>query len=228
MPVDFEKKFLPSYLANSFGSLTKKEIDILVFTLLYDDGYFGTKPSYHDISLKLKIPQTKVRTLIHEMHLRQTNDNKEGLNEELINILANRAVLRTNSRVEIGIEKQIILEHLDFKVKDLGSHLDYKNNREVAVIDEDTFTLLLMDLMSDRQRTLVENGIKDVLEKQEITLKEQLPTFWESFKCKAGEKAGEQSVDLLNRLVNALITGGASEIKGILETIMAGEDASTN
>lgn len=72
------RKFLAEYLRRGFGMMPKREVDIQIFGELYKQGFFGDDPSTHSISMALQISDTKVKSLIYEMELRDIHKNKEG------------------------------------------------------------------------------------------------------------------------------------------------------
>jgi len=64
----FVNKFLTKFLENGFGSLPKREIEIFIMNLLLEDGQFVNDDGdigFHEISLILKLSETKVRNLIY-------------------------------------------------------------------------------------------------------------------------------------------------------------------
>jgi hypothetical protein len=64
--------FLDRYLTPAFGSLTKSEVDLLVFSLLTEVGYLRPSDSQYDIARRLRVTPTRVRSLTMQMELRDT------------------------------------------------------------------------------------------------------------------------------------------------------------
>jgi len=58
----FGEKFVKRFLAHGFGSMTKTEIDILVYHLLSEDKEFKGKSNYH-VANKLQITESRVKSL---------------------------------------------------------------------------------------------------------------------------------------------------------------------
>ena len=65
--------FWQSFYQNVFGALPKCELDILLLHLLLEDGLFRNKSGvlvFHEMSLALKMTETKVRDLVYEIELK--------------------------------------------------------------------------------------------------------------------------------------------------------------
>lgn len=84
----FSERFIAKFLDNGFGSLPKREIEIYVMYLLLEDGQFYRSDwelDFHEISLALKISESKVRNLIYEVELKYKNN--QNFVEQLISII---------------------------------------------------------------------------------------------------------------------------------------------
>jgi hypothetical protein len=60
-------------LKNGFGSLPKKELEIYIMHLLLADGQFARDDGeidFHEMSLVLKMTETRVRNLVYEVELK--------------------------------------------------------------------------------------------------------------------------------------------------------------
>lgn len=90
--MDFKAKFLDHYLVSGMGSFPKRDIDVLVMHLLEEGGAKDLQPmkgmSNQQVSLKLRTPLSKIKSLRYEAALKYGGDSSE---------LANHA---KNNRVE--------------------------------------------------------------------------------------------------------------------------------
>ena len=96
-PEKFAKNFLEEFLSDSFGSKSKKEIELLIFKLLLQDsGYYKNFDRYK-VSRFLKISDTKVVNMYKELQLRDDSFN-EGWFVDSINQLISNAKLEVQSK----------------------------------------------------------------------------------------------------------------------------------
>jgi len=74
-PKNFSQKFITKFLGNGFGAVPKREVEVYVLYLLLEDGQFVNRDGefdYHEMSLSLRISETKVRDLVYEAELKYT------------------------------------------------------------------------------------------------------------------------------------------------------------
>jgi len=83
----FTEEFLKVYLANGLGSAPKREIDILVTSLLMKYGDL-TKESNHNLSILLQVSESTIKRLRYEAKLKYPPDD-EYIKREFLFILAN-------------------------------------------------------------------------------------------------------------------------------------------
>ncbi len=57
-------ELLESYMEPAFGSLPKKELDLLILKALAGLGYISSEPSIYELVSKLRVTRTKARNLI--------------------------------------------------------------------------------------------------------------------------------------------------------------------
>ena len=78
-------KFLNNYSTPSFGTLSKRDVDISVFMLMQDLGLMAMHPQIYDVVSFLHVTSSKARNLIYEASLRRST--QETLNTELLELL---------------------------------------------------------------------------------------------------------------------------------------------
>ena len=69
----FSDCFMARFLENGFGALSKRELEVYLLHLLLEDGQFKNEIGeidYHEMSLALRISETKVRNLVYEIELK--------------------------------------------------------------------------------------------------------------------------------------------------------------
>ena len=131
---NFSKEFLSHYLYASFGSMSKSEIEILIFHLLSND-FEGL--SNYEISNLLKISETKVKSLDMNAHLRYPRQSgDEIVRETLVDIAKKFSVIynEQNGEVKIHIQNSVQKREMINAINNLGSFADYSLNNEILKI----------------------------------------------------------------------------------------------
>jgi len=89
---DYNKKaqftdvFLKEYIDKGFGTISKKEIDLLVFHLLSELADLD-KISNYNLALKLKLTPTKIKNLRFERRLKYSQLTEEQIKDTFIESL---------------------------------------------------------------------------------------------------------------------------------------------
>lgn len=105
---EFAENFLSNYFSGSFGSLSKSEIDILVFSLI--EPYLGM--SNYEKSRELKITDTRIKTLCLNAHLRYEKKDDNEIIKEILSSLSSK-----NSKSKIDFEKGEVIFGLENSVQ---------------------------------------------------------------------------------------------------------------
>lgn len=77
--------FVKEYLTPSYGSMSKRDFEILLFMKLQELEAIDKDPDLYRLIKELKISRSRARNLLYEAKMRSTED--KDLNEELIKLL---------------------------------------------------------------------------------------------------------------------------------------------
>lgn len=134
----FSEAFFEGYLKPAFGSKSKTEIDILVFTSLISAGALDPVAPIYDIARSLNITPSRVRTLLLTWQLRSSNTNL-NLKIELINALKKTRFAKDNNYLAFGIESPLLREEIIAQLKQKGFYADTTFSREIIRLPIDGF-----------------------------------------------------------------------------------------
>jgi len=203
-PKAFVDTLLSRYLENGFGTLTKREIDILMMHLILEHSNLHQK-SNHYLSILFKISETKISTLRYEAKLKHIEDQESHIKEEFFKLLEKAQFEVEKKKIIFSIEDKYLKSSIQAKLKELGSFADSSFNTELVKISEDAFIALLASFYTDKERKKFEEKIKKIIKKEDaISFQKIMKSFLEG----AAAKAGEKVVDL----GMAYFNGGTSEI----------------
>ncbi len=155
---------IDEYLQRGFGSMNKNDFEVLIFSQLLKNGYL-TNLSDYETSIKLKIPQTKVKRLRYECELKYTNE--EALKSSFKAVLKNAKFKKdsNNDKVYFVIENQILRKYIDSLLKKDGRFLDSSFNSEIVALYIDDFVFLLEHVYTPDEI----KGIKHLMQQKDNT-----------------------------------------------------------
>lgn len=179
-------EILNKYLERGFGSMNKNDFEVWIFSQLLLSELKGM--DNYAISLKLKIPESKIKRLRYEASLKYGRFDENRLTEEINQLLKKSVFKKNGTSIQLVVEDVYVRKFLDSILKKSGSFSDSSFNSEIVSISiNDLKTILEYD----------EDGKKkmdDVLKKAKETLGEE--TTISSLMKKIGDNALSSVVDL--------------------------------
>ncbi len=151
-PAAFGNEFLRLTLLQGFQSLTKRDLELLIFVLLERDGAITREDSNAAVALKLRVTPAKVKALRRDGYARWRTLVPEDQDAALQRIVANvltEANLRSGAKhvsersrkdgfLAIRIEHPDDAQQFEQAILDVGALPVYERNREVVAVRFDT------------------------------------------------------------------------------------------
>jgi len=206
----FTDKFIAKFLENGFGSLPKREIEIYIMNLLLEDGQFINKNGdidYHEVSLILRLSETKVRNLIYEVELKYKKEH--SFINQLIELIEKNKYESIDGKVKFNVQSPLLKQSFEYEVRQLPNSIsDGSFAKNIVTITNDTFEKLLKKLFIDEQK--ISNFIKSLPEnkKEIVTDKDSL---FREFTKEFLKTSGSRSADLVFDFINPI-----NLLKGLL------------
>lgn len=155
--VDFANKLLSKYLENGFASMPKQELDIYLLHLLIEHGENIKNESgdinYHQLSLALKLSETKVKNLIYQINLKyNTQGNQEGyFVVKLIELIDHSLfeVDKDKKTIKFSVEDLYLKREFEYQISKIGGISDGSFNKNIIKLSKDTFDKLLKHLFDN-------------------------------------------------------------------------------
>ncbi len=151
-PAAFGHEFLRLTLLQGFQSLTKRDLELLIFVLLERDGSVGRDESNAAVALKLRVTPAKVKALRRDGYARWRalvpEENDDALRRIVTTVLT-EANLRSGAKhvsersrkegfLAIRIEHPDDAQRFEQAILDVGALPVYERNREVVAVRFDT------------------------------------------------------------------------------------------
>lgn len=133
----FLDEFLEEYLKVGFGRMNKTDFEFLLMHLFMRNAKFREMSNF-DVSLLLKIPESRVRRLKYEAELRY--GNHENAHDDLITQLIQCRAEYSNENIKFSIENKFTQALLVSELKKtVNSFADYSFNPEIVTISKGAF-----------------------------------------------------------------------------------------
>ncbi|MGV3662544.1 MAG: hypothetical protein ACO1TE_20330 [Prosthecobacter sp.] len=156
----FFDTFWKAWSANGFGTLGKKDTELLIFGCLKQAFGAAGPTTNHDWAALLRLTPAKLKSMRLEAHLRFGHLFGENGTDAAKAFLKSFAQFQTidltgmESSGEVGqvtvsfvIEDPVVQMNVENRLKSIGSYLDFKRNREVVTLRlTDFFKLLAKDV----------------------------------------------------------------------------------
>jgi hypothetical protein len=196
---EFASQFIESYLQHGLGVMSKKETEILVMHLLDECGCFdGRRNANHDLSLLLRIPETRIASLRYEGKLRYPpKDPEEYARGKLLNIIWLADPSADGKNIQIIIEDKYVRQHLTALAKRRNSVIDTSFNREI------------IDIQWEKLAAVMEEAFGPEIGKR----------FRESFKKTIDHEHKLSFAEAKKEFFKGLASGTGSAIPAIVKTI---------
>ena len=183
-------EIINKYLIRGFGSMNKNDFEVWIFNELLSNQFLGK--SNFDISIGLRIPESKVKRLRYEASLKYGQPDNISIYKKHFEELLQKVVLKKNGdSVQFVVEDTSLRKYLDSVLKKGGRFSDSSFNSEIITLDTDDLEYLEKEIFPDK-------NWKELYEKAEqkhgkgATLKSLLNEFAKS----AAKQAGKIIVNL--------------------------------
>ena len=195
---------IDQYLNRGFGSMNKNDFEVWIFHYLLNNRFIDY--SNYDISIQLRIPETKVKRLRYEAELKYGEPQNEESYKKSLEKLLERSILKKDGiYIQFIIENIQLRKYLDSILKKGGRFTDSSFNSEIVTIDVDDYEYLVEELWPEK-------NWKEIYEQANKKLNNNSSTFKDIFKsfCKGiGTQTGKNIVNLtfsgILELVKSLI-----------------------
>ena len=149
-PVVLER-ILQTYATPSFGSMSKRDVDILLFSALQDLEIIDQNPQIYDVVQLLHITRAKARNLIYESSLRRQEADKMDayLKKELKRVIVKPIFLREGDKVCIEIDNPLLIDYIRYELRELKHITDGSFSPELVKMTPNAFTDLYISLLSN-------------------------------------------------------------------------------
>ena len=193
-------RILSEYGKPSFGSISKRDTDILLFSALQDLGIIERNPSIYEVMQKLRVTRSKARNLIYEGALRRSIDEKV-LEKELHDKLSNAILLRESDKVALEIDNPLLIDYLRNRLKDLKHLTDGSFSPELVKMEYDAFAHIYEKTRTELDHKQVKKKLQELGIKPNFSVRSAITTILQiGGKALAGKYGGEVVKDVVDTI----------------------------
>ena len=195
--VEVLARMLEQYRRPSFGSIGKRDIDIMMFRAMQDLGLIDKNPETYEVVQALHVTSAKARNLIYASALSREQDF--DVDKALKNALEKpRFLSGTDKMIGIEIDNPLLIDHLKYKLRGLGYITDGSFNQDLVRMTPEAMAALYKSYMPEEAHAQVLEALinAEVVEKKDdkkLTIEEGLTIFFK----KLGEKVLDGATDVL-------------------------------
>ena len=157
---DFVDGFLSEYLADGMGTMSKREIDILVMNLLIKYGGLADI-SNQDLSILLQTPESRIKSLKYEARLKYPPD-PDYVKREFLYILARSQFDSEKGRIIFAMEDEYLRHAIQGKLKAEGRFADSSFNTEIIKIEQGSLESVIGELYGKEYARAFHDGFEEL------------------------------------------------------------------
>lgn len=204
-PKEFAMEFLEHYLARGLGSMTKRDLDILVVHLLDRHADISLEKN-QPLSLRLRTTESRLRTLRYEARLRYPPEDKKYFERHLLYALVVAEFQAEKKQITFALEDQYLRHELQGRLKARGTFADSSFNSEIVKVRYDHLLTLLTELYGKDVTVPLSKAMeKAVGEEGKITFR----ALWKEFVLGAAKKLSSDTVDGVKLLLTTYVMSGS-------------------
>lgn len=180
-------EFLKEYTEPSFGSISKRDINIKIFNIMRDLGLISENPDAWEIINKLKLTRTKASGLIYDANICRKGAF-ENLDVLLRDTLEKIPYIWEGNHVLIQIDNPLLIDHIKSILKDENCLLDGSFSPEIVKMKPEAFICMYLNALNANERNEFEKHYDK--EKKNCSRKEMVKYLFEEIKSYGDLKVG--------------------------------------
>ena len=159
---------IDDYVKKGFGSMNKNDFEVWIFGQLISMGKYAGKTNY-ELSLALRIPETKVKRLRYESALK-TAVSTEDYKLQVQKLLQNAQLRSDDKKILFQVEDVMLKLYISSLLKKEGRMIDNSFNPEVLVLHLADYEYLVKAVYDDEE-------VNDLIKKAQEITKEKRVTW---------------------------------------------------
>lgn len=205
----FAEVFLKNYLVGGFGSLSKRETDLLVLRsyleATMDAPITGAiaKADPYQIGRELNIRASRIRTMLDDLRYRYP-PSEDDLRSQLSEALKSGEIIPDKNTLKIQIDDLLLRDYVRKTVRDRFGLVDTSFDRTIISLTPEKFLTLAIASQDEASQAELEKKLKAIKLKSELGAPKEGRVLWlikkvgEGAANEVGKKLLEGATDWIN------------------------------
>lgn len=216
------KELVSGYLTPAFGSMSKRDFDILLFMKFQELGLIDTNPEIYKLVTELRVTRAKARNLLYEAKLRASTE--EDLDNELKALLKNPIFLKDSDKIAIEIENPYLTDHIRYKLKKLNHLTDGSFSPELIKLTTEGYISLFEASLPNQSKDEITQALIDAGASVDTSFKGVMKDVLKKVGTKVAGDAGNEIASSASEYLSPIIEGGISQITTLFSSLFASEE----
>ncbi len=147
-------EFLKEYTEPSFGSISKRDINIKIFNIMRDLKLISEDPDAWEIINKLKLTRTKASGLLYDANICRKGAF-ENLDVLLRKVIEKVPYINDKSNVLIQIDNPLLIDHIKSILKEANCLSDGSFSPEIVRMSPEAFMYLYIYTLEGDQKIIL-------------------------------------------------------------------------
>ncbi len=213
---------LTAYMQPAFGSMSKRDFDILLFMKLQELGAIDVNPEIYDLVSDLRVARTKARNLLYEAKLRA--NTREDLDRELIVLLKNPIFLKDNDKIAMEVDNPYLIDHLRSHLRKLGHITDGSFSQELIKLTPDAFISLFDAFVPAGRKEEIRLALVHAGAIEDTSFKAVFKGVLKKLGTKVADDAGGALAESIGDYLGPVLSGAVDTITEKFTGLLGGEN----
>ena len=202
------------YLNRGFGSMTKNDLEVLIFYYLSQNILKGK--SKFEICRELKISETKVKRLIYESELKYGEISDDYIKEVLLETLCKAKFETDKGKIVFSLDNKIVRSAIKSKLQSKGYFFDTSFNSELISLTPEALTVLINEIYSDNRAEELTELLNKKLPKDKAKDKLSITDVFGELLKGGAKKIGELGVASIFKC----LASNSDDIENVVENLL--------
>ena len=210
---DHLKKLIESYTTPAFGSLQKREVDLVFFELMRDLNLVKEDSSIYNIMTDLRITKQKATQLLFDSEVRRLGNHPDALDELLRKALIDTRFVKSADFLLLEIENPMVLAHLKDRIRKLGYISDSSFNNAIVKLPIKAATEIFLKLIPKDKHVSVRKALEKAGAPKELSVSSVIESSLKKLGSKIVGEAADALVDNAGEFLKPIFEAAAGDIE---------------
>lgn len=208
-----------NYLTPAFGSISKRDFDILLFMKFQELGIIEKNPEVYELVSDLRVTRAKARNLLYEAKLRASTE--QDLDDELKELLQRPLFFKENERIGIEIENPYLIDHVRYKLKKQNHITDSSFSPELVKLTKEGYICLFENYLSEVEKAEISQALVRIGITEDTSFSGIMKAILKKIGTKVADDAGGEIANKVGEYLTPIISGSIDNAVNALSSLFS-------